>query len=96
MRVTYYPAAEGELIEIARFYERRVTNLGAEFLKAIDQAVAAIAQDPKRWRIVDSDVRRYLMRRFPFAIYYRTLTDQLRILAIKHHSRHPNYGRGRR
>jgi hypothetical protein len=36
MRVTYHPTAEGELIEIARFYERRVADLGAEFLKAID------------------------------------------------------------
>ena len=35
MRVTYHPAAEGELIEITRFYERRVANLGAEFLKAM-------------------------------------------------------------
>lgn len=35
------------------------------------------------------------MPRFPYAIYYRILSDQLRILAFKHHSRHPDYWRYR-
>ena len=35
------------------------------------------------------------MPRFPYAIYYRVLPDQLRVLAFKHHSRHPDYWRYR-
>jgi len=35
------------------------------------------------------------MPRFPYAIYYRVLPDHLRILAYKHHSRHPNHWRYR-
>ena len=35
------------------------------------------------------------MPRFPYAIYYRLLPDDLRILAFKHHSRHPDYWRYR-
>ena len=96
MRVIYHPAAESELIESARFYEQRVPGLGREFVGAVDQAIAAIAEDPKRWRIVRADVRRHVMPRFPFAIYYRLLEDHLRILTIKHHKRHPNYGQDRR
>ena len=96
MRVIYHPAAEAELIESAQFYERRVPGLGKEFVEAIDRAVASIAEDPQRWRIIRADVRRYVMPRFPFAIYYRMLPDHLRILTLKHHKRHPNYGRDRR
>lgn len=96
MRVIYHPAAETEIIDAAQFYARRVAGLEVEFLNAVDQAVATILENPERWRIIEADIRRYLMARFPFAIYYRVLPDGLRILALKHHSRHPGYGRERR
>ena len=82
-------------IDAAQFYASRISGLEVEYLDAVDQAVAAILESPERWRIIDADVRRYLMARFPFAIYYRVLPDDLRVLALKHHSRHPGYGRGR-
>ena len=95
MRLIYHPDAEAELIEAAQFYERRVPGLGGQFLAAIDVAVGVIQQAPQRWRVLEADVRRYLLPRFPYAIYYRALPGELRILAFKHHSRHPDYGRYR-
>jgi hypothetical protein len=50
---------------------------------------------PERWSIIEAGVRRYLMPRFPFAVYYRVWPDHLRILAFKHHSRDPDYWRYR-
>jgi plasmid stabilization system protein ParE len=95
MRLTYHPDAESELIEAAQYYERRVTTLGVRFLDEADRAVSLILDAPTRWNIIEEDVRRYLMSRFPYAIYYRALSDQVRILAFKHHSRHPDYWRHR-
>jgi toxin ParE1/3/4 len=95
MRVIYHPEAELELIEAAQFYEKRVPTLGAQFLDAADDALGVIQQAPERWRIIEADVRRYLMPRFPYAVYYRILPDSLRVLAFKHHSRHPDYWRHR-
>ena len=95
MRVIHHPDAEAELIKAAQFYERRVPTLGAQFLTAADRAIGVIQEAPERWRIVEADVRRYLMPRFRYAIYYRVLPDYLRILAFKHHSRHPDYWRYR-
>lgn len=95
MRLIYHPDAEAEFIEAAQFYERRVPTLGVQFLDAADRAIGVIQEAPERWRIIEGDVRRYLMRRFPYAIYYRLLPDELRILAFKHHSRHPDYLRYR-
>ena len=82
---------EAELVEAARVYERSVQTLGVQFLDAADQAVRTILAAPERWRVIEADVRRFLMSRFPYAIYYRVVTDEIRILAFKHHSRHPNY-----
>jgi toxin ParE1/3/4 len=95
MKVTYHPHAEAELIEAARYYESRVSGLGKRFLSESDQAISLIREAPERWRIVEADVRRYLMPHFPFALYYRVLPDHIRILAFKHHSRHPDYWRDR-
>jgi toxin ParE1/3/4 len=95
MRLTYHSDAEAELIEAARFYHGRVSGLGAEFLEAAERAIAVIQEAPERWSIVEADVRQYRMRRFPYTIYYRILSDHLRILAFKHHSRHPDYWRYR-
>jgi toxin ParE1/3/4 len=95
MRLIYHPDAEAELIQAARFYESRVSTLGSEFLDAADRAIAVIVEAPDRWSIIEADVRRYLMLRFPYAVYYRVFRDSIRILAFKHHSRHPDYWRYR-
>jgi hypothetical protein len=42
--------------------------LGAQFLDAVDGAVSLILQAPDRWRIIEADVRRYSMPRFPYFI----------------------------
>lgn len=95
MRVIYHPDAETELIQAAQFYEERVPTLGAQFLDAAGRAILLISEAPDRWRIMEKNVRRYSMPRFPYAIYYRVLSDDLRILAFKHHRRHPDYWRYR-
>jgi plasmid stabilization system protein ParE len=95
MRLTYHPKAEAELVAAAGYYEARVPTLGAQFIGAADTAVVLIAEAPDRWRKVASEVRRYPMPRFPYAICYRVLGDEVRILAFKHHRRHPDQWKGR-
>ena len=95
MRLIYHPEAEAELIEAAKFYEQRVPTLGTQWLAATDLAVSRILANPERWRILEQDVRCCLMPRFPYAIYYRLAGETVRILAFKHHKRHPDYWRHR-
>jgi plasmid stabilization system protein ParE len=95
MKLTYHPEAEAELVEAVQFYEHRVPGLGHRFRRAYESAVAGIQQTPTRWRIVEGDVRCYLVRGFPYSVYYRILDDALRILAVKHQRRHPDYWKGR-
>lgn len=96
MRLIHHPAAEAELISAARFYETRVSGLGSDFLAEFDHCIAVILEAPERWRPVKDDLRRYLMPRFPYGLYYRIEGDEVRLLVIKHHSQHPDYGMSRR
>ena len=95
MNLIYHPAAEAEVVAAARFYEERIGGLGVQFLNEFDQSIATILEAPARWRIVKDDKRRYLLHRFPYGIYYRVVGDEVRILVVKHHSQHPDYGMGR-
>ncbi|MEI6561510.1 MAG: type II toxin-antitoxin system RelE/ParE family toxin [Verrucomicrobiota bacterium] len=98
MRLIYHPEAELELIEAAQFYERKVRGLGEQFLSEFDAAVKRIQKSPDRWPAVTNapcKLQRFLMARFPYGIYYRVMGDELRILVVKHHSRHPDYWKNR-
>lgn len=95
MRVIYHPDAEVELLEAAHYYENRVRGLGASFIRAFESAVAEIERQPEWWPIVEGDLRFRSLRQFPYAIYYRTIGNELRILVVKHHQRHPDYWRDR-
>jgi len=96
MRVYYHPAVEAELREIQRYYEDRSPGLGIQFIDEFERQVLALAATPERWMVVTADIRRCLMRRFPYIIYFRRVgADSIRITVVKHQRRHPRYGRDR-
>jgi plasmid stabilization system protein ParE len=88
MRVTYHREAEEELIQAARYYAARGTNLGGKFLTEIDRVVARITEHPARFPAHEKDIRFCLAKKFPYAVYYRIVDEtEIRILAVKHHHR---------
>ena len=94
MHLIYHPDAEAELIEAAQFYERRLATLGSQFLDASEIAIGVIQNAIERWRIIEADVRRYLMPCFICYLLPNSL-DHIRILAFKHSRRHQDYWRYR-
>ena len=93
--VIYHPRAERELIKAARLYNKKVPGLGADLLEEVDRAVAAILQEPTRWRMFEKDFRRYVVKRFRYSIIYRIRGDEIRVLAVAHHSRDPDFWKHR-
>jgi len=97
MRIEYHPAIEQELREIIDYYNQCSLGLGTEFLNEFERQIFKIAAMPMQWRVVENDIRRALMKRFPYVIYFRVLdSDVLRVTVIKHQRRHPNFGLGRK
>lgn len=58
-------------------------GLGTQFRQEFDLAIARILETPDRWRILEKDIRRFLMRRFPYSILYRIEGVGVRILVVK-------------
>jgi toxin ParE1/3/4 len=65
MKYTYHPDALAEYADAALYYEDRVPGLGAQFTDEVEAAIAAVLQAPDRWRRIEEDVHRYLVRRLP-------------------------------
>ena len=97
MRVEYHPAVEDELRRIRDYYEKKAPGLGAAFIDEFERQVLRVAAQPERWMVVTGDLRRCLMRRFPYVIYFRKLGSEcLKITVVKHQRRHPELGRARK
>lgn len=96
MRLEYHPRVKLELKQARDFYEQQIPGLGTQFIDEFERQVLQIAAMPKRWRLIQVDVRRALMNRFPYAIYFRLVTpDLVRITVVKHQRKHPAYGMNR-
>jgi len=93
MSIEYHPELEKELIEIRDYYNDRSPGLGDEFVDEFERQVLRIASMPERWMIVRGEIRRALMRRFPYVILFRIPSKSaIRITVVKHKRRHPAYG----
>jgi len=79
------------MLDAARYYELQAPGLGVDFLDKIDQAIEAIAEDPRKWPIIRFDIHRRLIHRFPFGLLYRIDPDEILIIATIHLHRHPDY-----
>ncbi|MBI3697657.1 MAG: type II toxin-antitoxin system RelE/ParE family toxin [Acidobacteria bacterium] len=89
IRVIVRPAAAADIDEAFLWYERRRPGLGDEFLAAVESVRESIAAHPAMCPVIRRDTRRALVRRFPYAIFYRVYEDVIVIVACMHAKRDP-------
>lgn len=78
--------------ELPRYYEQQCSGLGEKFLDDFDRYVREIGEMPRRWMIQKGDIRKAVMQKFPYAIYFRHLEHVIRITVVKHQRQHLRYG----
>lgn len=88
-------AAEQETAEVALWYEDHQTGLGEQFLSATEHAASAAARSPELYARVHGQLRRVLVRRFPYALTVREADDELLVVACYHLHRDPQVWRSR-
>ena len=96
MTYFFHPEAQIELNDSIDYYEECKINLGLEFASEVYQTIQRILTFPKAWQILDSDIRRCLINRFPFGIIYYQRNNEIIILAIMQLNREPNYWKYRK
>ena len=89
------PETEQDIAEAYAWYEGRRTGLGEELLSCIDACIEAISRTPEMHAAVHEDYRRGLVRRFPYAVFYKYAEGVVTVYGVFHTSRDPNKWRQR-
>ncbi len=88
-RLLVRPEAEADIEETYHWYENRRNGLGSNFLLCIEEGLEKIRKNPEMYPVLHRDVRRLLIRRFPYGIFYTAKHDVTTILAVFHGRRDP-------
>jgi plasmid stabilization system protein ParE len=78
-----------DLAAACAWYERQRVGLGEQFLAEINASFDTIEEFPKIFAAVHGDVRRAIVARFPYAIFYRVEADRVVVLTVLHTARDP-------
>jgi plasmid stabilization system protein ParE len=84
-----------ELKSAISWYLARNEIAAHKFADEIDDGIESICTAPKRWPIFELNARRFLLKRFPFAIIYREKPSAIQVIAVAHGHRQPGYWRTR-
>ena len=95
MQLLVRPAAAAEMEEAYRWYEQQRPGLGEEFLAAVDSLLGDIVAHPTAYPAIHREARRALLRRLPYAIFFRSYRDIVIVLECMHGRRDPNRWKGR-
>ena len=95
MSFAFHPEAEKELNEAIDYYEDIESGLGYDFALEVYSTINRSLDFPKAWSVLEGDVRRSLVRRFPYGVLYSEEKDEIFIVAVMHLHRKPGYWKHR-
>lgn len=95
MIFSFHPEAEAEFLEAIAYYENYERGLGYDFSIEVHSAIQNIVSYPAAWPVLEDDIRRCLVNRFPYGVVYSIEQDGIFILAVMHLRRSPDYWKNR-
>ena len=75
--LVYASEAQIEAKEVFEYYEMEKAGLGEEFMIELDRVFGQIKNNPKIFQKVKGDIRRGLLKKFPYGVFYKVLDEEL-------------------
>jgi len=89
--------AQKDVTKAYEWYEDQVTGLGLEFIERVNARINHIVREPNHFQIVFADsVKRALVGRFPYAIYFVENGSTLIVFGVFHQRANPSRWKTRR
>ncbi len=86
------PAANRDIDEAINWYDSQEGGLGNRFIAAVQDRFMEISKFPLSSRLIpNTAARKSLLSHWPYFIYYRIVNEVIRVFAVIHTSRDPNY-----
>lgn len=95
-RLRLTPEAELDLDEAYIWYQAQAPRLATDFLAAVNTCLGSIRRHPEAHQLVDPTMRRALLRRFPYAVFYEVGPVEVVVYAVFHGARDPRAWNRRR
>jgi len=89
-RLIINPFAENDINISKNWYDLQKENLGSDFILEVDNTLQNIVENPRQFPRVKGKIRRAVLSRFPFGIYYFIKNDIINVFAVFHFSRNPS------
>ena len=93
--VRFRSEAASDVALAKEWYDGQRPGLGDEFFEALERLMDLISDVPEAFPEIDVGLRRALLGRFPFAVYYRLDADLVDVIACLHTRRSPSRWRSR-
>lgn len=87
--------AQADFDEAFDWYEALRPGLGTDFAVQVQQVFDRISANLLSHGLVFQDVRKAIVQRFPYSIFYRVEVAQVLVLAVFHGKRDPSIWQGR-
>lgn len=88
----WHRGARTEVKIAIAYYEGKLKGLGRDFRAELEAALARVQNNPKGFSRYDgSDIRKCLLQRFPYTVFFEELDTMIWIRAIAHQKRSPGY-----
>jgi toxin ParE1/3/4 len=82
--------AEQDIADAYAWYEQQRPGLGDDYLAAIRAATKLVQAEPHVHPRVQGEIRRLLVKRFPYSILYREESERVVVVAVFHAKRDPD------
>ena len=89
MRLVVRRDAESDIDSGYDWYEQQRDGLGPEFVEEISSTIAAIQSEPLRFPTIYGKLRRALVHRFPYGVFFVARSEAVVVVAVIHLARHP-------
>jgi plasmid stabilization system protein ParE len=89
-KVLFEKDAETDIDEIIAWYEKEQAGLGFSFLFYLGEAVSVISTNPKIYQRIYKDVRRIMLEKFPYSIYFHANESKMEVIVYTVIHQHRN------
>src|ERR1700759_3458821 len=89
--IEFHSEARSEADTSLAYYLERSRSAAECFYQELESALEQIQTEHDRWPSYLYGTRRYLLKRFPFVIVYRSTESRIQIIAVAHGRRRPGY-----
>jgi plasmid stabilization system protein ParE len=87
--------ARAEFDEAFDWYEAQRPGLGVDFAERVQEVFDRISVTPQIHQVALADIRKAVVRRFPYCVFYRADATRVEVIAVFHSRRDPSIWQGR-